>query len=127
MIAWHDERELLCTRNIQGRPKSRAVRAEKANQTPRSLHRQRSVGSEEEEMNYGLTPENEGIILLKAKSKKDGVYTFHGVSYRVKSGAVTHYATNTGKVLERCYGFNVIVGTCDYYTEQRNKALMSIK
>ena len=40
-------------------------------------------------MSYGLTTENEEIILLKAKSKKDGVYTFRGVSYRVKSGAVT--------------------------------------
>lgn len=73
---------------------------------------------------YGLTIENEKIILEKAKSKKDGVYTFRGVSYRVRDGRVTHFATNKD-VLERVYGFNVMVGVCT--SDTRSSVLKGIK
>lgn len=59
---------------------------------------------------YGLTIENQNLIIEKAKSKKDGVYSFRGVDYRVRNKIVTHFAAS-GQILERCFGFNVIVGS----------------
>lgn len=65
----------------------------------------------------------------RAKTKKDGVYTFRGIVYRVRGGNVTHYAVE-GIVLERCFGFNVAVGACDRglgSEVSRKKLLQSIK
>lgn len=60
---------------------------------------------------YGLTIENQKLIIEKAKHKKDGCYIFRGVAYKVVNGKVTHYASK-GQVLESAYGFNVIIGEC---------------
>lgn len=60
-------------------------------------------------VSYGLTVINQNATYLKAKSKKDGCYTWRGFSYRVRDGRVTHFAVN-GEVLEPCGNFNVIVG-----------------
>ena len=62
---------------------------------------------------YGLNIENERLILDKAKSKRDGVFTFRGVAYRVRQGKVTHFAVDR-KILERAYGFNCIVGNYEW-------------
>ena len=43
-------------------------------------------------MRYGATPENMEMISEKAIDKKDGVYRFRGVVYRVESSRVTHVA-----------------------------------
>jgi hypothetical protein len=74
---------------------------------------------------YGLTMENERIILEKAKSKKDGVYTFRGVGYRVCENHVTHFSDN-GIILERAYGFNCIVGSFEGYNSNGLKTLKEI-
>jgi len=63
-------------------------------------------------MQYGLTLENEALIIEKAKSKKDGVYTFRGVYYRVNNHYVTHYAWKY-EILEKYGYFNVVCGTYD--------------
>lgn len=75
---------------------------------------------------YGLTPENEELIVQKAKSKRDGVFTFRGVCYRVRGGFVTHFAVNS-KILERAFGFNCVVGSYKYeWTDSAKKALQRI-
>lgn len=73
----------------------------------------------------GPNQENMTLIREKAKSKKDGAYTFRGVAYRVRNNRVTHIAY-WDEVLE-CFGnFNVIVGKYSGYTDAAIKALKSI-
>lgn len=64
----------------------------------------------------------------RAKTKKDGVYFFRGVVYRVKSGRVTHYVADC-KILERCFGFNVVVGAVQIGTSKEaiKKLLQSLE
>lgn len=76
-------------------------------------------------MQHGLTIENNNLILDKAKSKKDGCYKFRGVSYRVRSGKVTHFAID-GQVLENFMGFNVIIGECSVFSDEAHKQLKAI-
>jgi hypothetical protein len=55
-----------------------------------------------------ITITTQDKIIDKAKSKKDGVYRYGGVAYRVRDGKVTHVG-NCGEIFE-CYGyFNVKV------------------
>lgn len=78
---------------------------------------------------YGLTIENEKLICEKATKKKDGCYRFRGVAYRVQDGIVTHYAADC-KILERCYGFNVVIGEYEFglnSSEKGQKILKEIK
>lgn len=65
-----------------------------------------------ETIQYGLNLVNEELILEKAKLKKNGIYRFRGVHYRVFNNRVTHYFSS-GNFLERCFGFNVIIGKYD--------------
>ncbi len=60
---------------------------------------------------YYLTIENQNIISEKSKSKKDGIYSFRGIKYLVKSGKATHFL-DRGQILESCGAFNVVVGHC---------------
>ena len=76
-------------------------------------------------MQYGLTIENNNLILDKAKTKKDGCYKFRGVAYRVRNGKVTHFA-DKGQILENCMGFNVIVGECSVFSDDAHKQLKAI-
>lgn len=77
------------------------------------------------DMNYGMSIENVNAINTKAKLKKDGCYTFRGVSYRVKNNVVTHYACN-GEIVERCFGFHVVIGKYDGYSEAGRKTLQTL-
>ena len=69
-----------------------------------------------------------GLITKKSKTKKDGVYRFRGVEYRVKDGRATHYAIN-GQILEKVYGFACVIGNYDdvYNTSNGTKMLKAIK
>ena len=58
---------------------------------------------------YGPTIENINLLHNKAKSKKDGVYSFRGLLYRVKNGRFTHFA-HRNEVFERSGYFNVTLG-----------------
>jgi hypothetical protein len=73
---------------------------------------------------YGLNIENCNLICVKAKEKKDGVYTFRGVTYRVVSGHVTHYAYDR-KILENFGNFNCVVGQYEY-TDEMTKRLKKL-
>jgi hypothetical protein len=57
---------------------------------------------------YGLNMINQNLIVEKARTKKDGVYRFRGIVYRVKNNKVTH--VSDADVILECYGhFNVQV------------------
>ena len=75
---------------------------------------------------YGLTIENQKLIQEKASSKKDGVYDFRGVSYRVRDKQVTHFACG-GQILQPCFGFNCIVGSYDGYSDRRKASLKELQ
>jgi hypothetical protein len=75
---------------------------------------------------YGLNNHNETLIIEKAKSKKDGVYTFRGVGYRVRDNKVTHLSAN-GSIFERCCGFNVVIGKYKGFNNEGVKMLKTIK
>ena len=76
-------------------------------------------------MRYGLTIETESLLIEKAKQKKNGVYQLRGVGYRVRDGHITHFSAD-GKILERAYGFNCIVGSYDGYNSNGIKILKDI-
>lgn len=59
---------------------------------------------------YGLTIENINLIHDKAKTKRDGVYSFRGILYRVKNGRFTHYGYRN-EIVERAGNFDVPIGT----------------
>jgi hypothetical protein len=59
---------------------------------------------------YGLTIENQNLIIEKAKTRKDGVYSFRGVSFLVKNHKVMYLAEN-GVIVQPYGHFNVRVGT----------------
>ena len=73
---------------------------------------------------YGLTQENHKLITEKAVTKRDGVFTFRGVAYRVRDKRVTHFAYN-GKILQYCHGFNVEVGKYEYKWSTSAKLALS--
>jgi hypothetical protein len=52
-------------------------------------------------------------IVVKALSKKDGVYTLQGVQYRVRDNMATHYAAY-GQLLKASKKGNTVVGTYDW-------------
>jgi hypothetical protein len=70
----------------------------------------------------GPTIENLNIIHDKAKVKKDGVYSFRGMLYRVKDHRFTHF-TNYQEILQRMGNFNVSLG----FTVHPRKALEKMK
>lgn len=74
---------------------------------------------------YGLTGENQNLIIEKAKAKKDGVYEFRGVAYRVRGGKVTHFAADY-KILAGFGAFNVVVGSYPFGAGQSKLALKKI-
>ena len=49
-------------------------------------------------------------LIEKANQKKDGVFSYDGIIYRVKNSVLTHYCKQ-GKVLEVNGGFDVPVGS----------------
>ena len=67
---------------------------------------------------YGYNIENSNLVIDKALTKKDGVYSFRGFLYRVKNFRVTHIAHN-GIILERFGNFNVEVGKYEYIDKAR--------
>ena len=76
---------------------------------------------------YGLTLDNQQAIIEKAKTKKDGVYKFRGVAYRVINNQAVYYAADE-QILQMCYGFNAVIGRYEHSLNQSSavKALKNI-
>ncbi|MDX9694943.1 MAG: hypothetical protein RBT49_04050 [Bacteroidales bacterium] len=64
-------------------------------------------------VDYFLTKENQHIISEKAKTKVDGIHSFRGIKYCVKSGKVVAFR-DRGKIYEPIGGYYILVG---YYTD----------
>jgi hypothetical protein len=78
---------------------------------------------------YGRTPENMDLILHKAKSRKDGVYTFRGVMYRVIDNFPRFHACRNisdSTVYETAFGFDVAIGSCGPFECDRRQALKNL-
>lgn len=77
-----------------------------------------------------LTIENQKAINERAKSRKDGVYEFRGIVFRVSNGHATHFALK-GEVLEQYGHFNALIGSYDAskydHRDVARKLLKSIK
>lgn len=69
----------------------------------------------------GPTMENLDLLHDKAKLKKDGVYSFRCILYRVKNGRFTHFSYRN-EILERCGNFNVSIG----FSSIPRKALVNL-
>lgn len=76
---------------------------------------------------WGLTVDNRNIIVKKAESKSDGIYSFRGVIFRVKNGQATHFAVD-GKILLGIGAANTQVGEYELGRNDKAKAMLkSIK
>lgn len=61
----------------------------------------------------------------KSKTKKDGIYTYQGIYYKV-IGNKLHYMASHGEVLQ-CFGhFNVVVGSYSGYSDAAKKVLKDL-
>jgi hypothetical protein len=60
-----------------------------------------------------LNIENQNLIVKKAKTKTNGVYTIRGIVYRVKNFSVTHFCAK-GEILQAFGCFNCIVGKYEH-------------
>jgi hypothetical protein len=69
----------------------------------------------------GITIENINLIHEKAKTKKDGVYSFRGMLYLVQKNRFT-YLSCYQEILFRSGNFNVHIG----YSNNPRKELMTI-
>lgn len=69
-----------------------------------------------------LTVENQSLIVEKAKTKADGVYSFRGIVYRVRDNRVTHFACG-GEILQPYGHFNAVVGSYDKFASKVLKAI----
>lgn len=68
-------------------------------------------------MNIRLTKD----LIEKAKTRKDGVYSFKGYLWVVKDGQFVAFADYYGNCFMRAGSFNISVGTVDYF--ERRKCL----
>lgn len=76
-------------------------------------------------MTYGLTVDNQNLIIEKSKTKKDGVYQIRGVMYKVVNGSPKYYSD--GKGIYQGYGsFNVVLQSFkwEYQWEKRVRKIM---
>jgi hypothetical protein len=73
----------------------------------------------------GPTIHNLNLIHDRAKTKKDGIYSFRGMAYRVEDGHFTHYAYG-GQVVMRGGNFNYVMGRYSGYSDNAKKALKGI-
>ena len=62
---------------------------------------------------YYLTKENQYIISEKAKTEKDGIHSFIGIKYFVKSGKAVAFR-DKGKIYEPIGDYYILVG---YYKD----------
>ena len=65
------------------------------------------------------------IAKERAKNRKDGVYNFREIAYRVRTGIITHVAEGED-ILEVWGGCVSKVGSCDFRQDSRMKALRQI-
>ena len=60
------------------------------------------------------------ILHEKAKTKKDGIYSYRNNYYAVKNGRFIAYANFMGECFQRMGAFNAVIGKVDHY-DRKNK------
>lgn len=71
-----------------------------------------------------MTIDETNLLHEKAKSKKDGVYSFRGNLWAVKSNKFLAFCNNRGEVLQRFGSFNTQIGDFSgLYLSDRKKKL----
>ena len=72
-----------------------------------------------------MTVDETNLLNEKAKSKKDGVYSFRGNLWVVKSNRFIAFIKPTGEVLERFGSFNYELGSFNNFPryEWKNKLI----
>ncbi len=73
-----------------------------------------------------ITIQDQNTLIEKSKTKKDGVYGYKGIAYKIVDGKL-RYIANRSEIIQ-CYGhFNVVIGSYDGRGDAAKKALRSIK
>lgn len=73
-----------------------------------------------------ITIGEQNTLVDKAKTKKDGVYSYKGIIYKVVDGKLRYIARH-GEILQCSGFFNVVVGSYNGYTDDAKKALKNIR
>jgi len=73
-----------------------------------------------------MTIEETNLIHEKAKTRKDGVYSFRGNLYAVKGGEFIAFANLFGVCYQRMGSFNIEIGRVERY-ERKEKLIKWIK
>lgn len=70
-----------------------------------------------------MTTEELNKLIEKAKTRKDGVYSFRGYYWAVKNKQFIAFVNPKGQLLQRSGNFNVQIGqfSTDYKWERRDK------
>jgi len=69
------------------------------------------------------------ILNQKAKTKKDGVYSYNGNLYAVKNAKFIAYFNSFGECYQRMGAFNVLLGNVEVYDRRKelNKIIKSYR
>ncbi len=67
-----------------------------------------------------MTTEDTNILHEKAKNRKDGVYSFHGHLWVVKSREFIAFADPFGQCYQRLGSFNVAIGKVDKHLRREH-------
>ncbi len=69
-----------------------------------------------------MTTDETNILIDKAKTRKDGVYSYKGFLYVVKDNKFLAFSTRFGECFQRGGGFNISIGRVERY--KRKEALI---
>ena len=66
-----------------------------------------------------MTIDDTNILIEKAKTRKDGVYSFKGYLWVVKNNKFVAFADNYGNCYQRFCAFNASIGKVDRYKRKQ--------
>lgn len=66
-----------------------------------------------------MTIDDTNILIEKAKTRKDGVYSFKGYLWVVKNNKFVAFADNYGNCYQRFGAFNASIGKVDRYKRKQ--------
>lgn len=73
-----------------------------------------------------MTIDELNLLTEKAKTRKDGIYTYKSYYYAVKNNNFIAFADFSGNCYQRCGFFNVSIGKVESY-DRKKKLLIWLK